>query len=131
MILVAFIAGFVTLASYLVMNISKIQPSQALQTASQGSSLSMTLGGLVLVFLAFNFAMLRVYSASPHLTKTYSLAAIGNFAAAALSLFDSILFVQMQLSSDSLHVIDAFIVLSIASVLFLVCAGYVVVQQIG
>lgn len=92
---------------------------------------SLALGGLILIFLTFNFAMLKIYDTSDKMQILYSWSSFGIFTAGVIAVIDSLLFALYLISENLILISSAFSILLVAVTLFLVSVGVIVLQQLG
>ncbi len=107
-------------------------PSQKLDDiATQLIGGSLTLGALILVFLTFNFAMMKFYDTSDKMQKLYSWSSFGIFTSGTIAILDSSLFTLYRVSQNVVIFSASLLILFVSMILFLISVGAMVLQQLA
>jgi hypothetical protein len=125
------LASSIIIGGFLIFHLSSYSITSMLGLSSELVPVAVSLGGLVLVFMAFSFALVRFNPGSEDLTKFYSRATVGIFFSAVLSVIDALVLVLFQIWNDS-EIFDLGVaILFVVFWSFLISTGAVVADQLN
>ena len=130
-VITAGLISSVFVACYFFSHFAALSVQEMASMAVELLPVTISIGGLVLVFMAFTFALIKFNPRNLSMTRFYSWATVGIFIAAVLSVVDSLIFLLFQTWNQVAVFEIALSLFFVVTSAFIVSTGAVIIEQLG